>query len=133
MSAMMPNWDWLMSLRSADCSVVIGILYINTVSNWSKKGTEKLRSFSRTTDEYTEVCEKPVVIHFADKEKPWNNPSVLWVEKWFEYCLSPDVWAVLDGDERSVLINSIRACSGMYKKEKFGVIATFVSSALSMR
>lgn len=35
----------------------------------------------------------------------------------------PDVWAVLEDDERSVLINSIRESSGTYKKEKLGVIA----------
>ena len=80
-------------------------------------------SFSRAIDEFTEACEKPVVVHFADKEKPWNNPSVPWAEMWFEYCLAPDVWAVLEDDERSVLINSIRESSGTYKKEKLGVIA----------
>ena len=74
-------------------------------------------------DEFSEACERPVVVHFADKEKPWNNPSVPWAEKWFEYCLAPDVWAVLEDDERSVLINSICESSGTYKKEKLGVIA----------
>ena len=45
-----------------------------------------------TEEEYQSSKTKPVIIHFADRVKPWNDLSVSWAEKWFEYCLNPSIW-----------------------------------------
>jgi lipopolysaccharide biosynthesis glycosyltransferase len=39
-----------------------------------------------TKDEVTQARQKPVIIHYADKKKPWNDKSIPWAEKWWKYC-----------------------------------------------
>jgi lipopolysaccharide biosynthesis glycosyltransferase len=43
-----------------------------------------------TETEYKEAVRSPVVIHYADKRKPWLDASVDFADRWWHYgCLSP--------------------------------------------
>jgi len=37
-------------------------------------------------DEVVEARQIPVIIHYLDKRKPWDDKSVPWAKKWWKYC-----------------------------------------------
>jgi len=40
--------------------------------------------------EWKEACEDPVIIHYADKEKPWNTMGVAYFRLWWQYLKEVD-------------------------------------------
>ena len=44
-----------------------------------------------TPDEMIEAYLAPVIIHYADRVKPWNNPAAPFADKWWDVCKSDKV------------------------------------------
>ncbi len=40
-----------------------------------------------TREEWNEACESPVIIHYADRWKPWQDLRGQFVEEWWEYAM----------------------------------------------
>ena len=66
--------------------------------------------------EYNRCVEKPVVIHFADRTKPWTDASIPFAEKWYEYALAPSCWRLFDNESRPLLLSVIRRNTKVFKK-----------------
>lgn len=46
--------------------------------------------FCYSESEWKEACEDPVIIHYADKEKPWNTMGVARFRLWWQYLKEVD-------------------------------------------
>ncbi|MFE7224857.1 glycosyltransferase family 8 protein [Nocardioides sp. NPDC057577] len=58
----------------------------NVEEFWSRPAVQRVWS----RDEYDEAMSSPVIIHFADKRKPWMDVSADFAERWWQYAaLSP--------------------------------------------
>lgn len=53
----------------------------NVEEFWSRPAVQRVWS----RDEYDEAMSAPVVIHFADKRKPWMDVSTDFAERWWQY------------------------------------------------
>lgn len=58
----------------------------NVEEFWSRPAVQRVWS----RDEYDEAMSSPVIIHFADKRKPWVDVSADFAERWWQYAaMSP--------------------------------------------
>jgi len=58
----------------------------NVEEFWSRPAVQRVWS----QDEYEEAMSSPVIIHFADKRKPWMDVSADFAERWWQYAaMSP--------------------------------------------
>ncbi|MGY0536968.1 glycosyltransferase family 8 protein [Nocardioides sp. YJ-D4] len=58
----------------------------NVEEFWSRPAVQRVWS----RDEYDEAMSSPVIIHFADKRKPWMDVSADFAERWWQYAaMSP--------------------------------------------
>ena len=67
-----------------------------------------------------------MIIHFADKVKPWSDPSVPCAEKWFEYCLNPSILPLFYHVELDKIKDTIRGAATVNHKKKHRSIFSYV-------
>lgn len=79
-----------------------------------------------TEEEYETSKTNPVIIHFADRVKPWSDLSVPWAEKWFEYCLSPSVWPLFYDLEIEKIRDIIKGTTTSSYKKKHRNIFSYI-------
>ncbi len=75
-------------------------IYVNEPYNKIKKWVDK--------SELVYCREHPIVIHYASDIKPWNNITILWADKWFEYCLHPSLWPLFYNMELETVKHAIK-------------------------
>lgn len=70
-------------------------------------------------EEWREACVNPVVIHYADRIKPWQNATADFADIWWEYADEAEVLAGLVGGFLPVIrASAIRAAAETHEYER---------------
>ncbi len=68
-------------------------------------------------EELEEAENMPVIIHYADRIKPWHNPNIVWSDIWYKY---KSMTPFKDVDYNPQLINETRNFSHHDAVDKIG-------------
>lgn len=60
-------------------------------------------------EKYKHQIIKPVIIHYADKTKPWNKVGIKYAEHWWKVVLSTPCWNLFADEKTDLLVNT--ACN----------------------
>ncbi len=55
-------------------------------------------------NEYKKQINKPVIIHYADKVKPWNDTSLTYANHWWEIALKTPCWNMFAAEKTDFLL-----------------------------
>ena len=100
-------------------------MFYNTMTKYALAPYSQVEKWA-TELEYNICKENPVIIHFADKIKPWNDLTIPWAEKWFEYSLSPAIWSLfydVEIDRIKALIKSNTSSKAISRGKKNTIFA----------
>lgn len=60
-------------------------LKYNLMTKYEKLWDKCVKSGSYTQEEIDNALENPIIVHFADRQKPWNNKKILFANLWWDY------------------------------------------------
>lgn len=82
-------------------------------------------SFEDYKDSYSEMELKeawnmPCIIHYADRNKPWNSGSCIFMDQWWKFCRKSSIYKTISNDFFDDFINGViyhsQRCSFFTKK-----------------
>ena len=94
-------------------------LKYNSMTKYEVIGNKKVRNKRAkrvySEEEIREANTKPVIIHYADRIKPWNDMNSFWADKWWSIVYSIDEKTSIDYINEFVLNNKAVKNSSIYK------------------
>ena len=86
----------------------------NFMTKYYKWAPERFGALAAES-EVIDAKKNPIVIHYADKVKPWNNMHSALARNWWDVALSDHCWSIFVAEKKELVLNTIY---GKNKREK---------------